>query len=377
MASCRPAHHLAAPSGSVPNAARSGAYRSAVCLHSAVQLAPTISQHCSAGPTLPPLAVTWLHRCRDMWCWTGPTPSSSGWKSTSIPSLVRAWPAGQRRLHARLGPRQHAVGRPCTGRPARTRELAPASAEPSACLKAAHTLDRRRTALPRPGLSRRELHLDGRGGALSSVQGLLPGNCSPVVACLLVGHARLAASTAIASWDWLQPCGSTVHMLCNCARSPLTLPLPAAPLCSPTTFSCVRRRSGPRPRGTPPAHGQPCSVDLSRAARACSCAVQLVVMLMLCPPGPSNRLAQPPTAIPPLDWAPARRPAAFPFFYIEPVAMKSIIDRFNPKKVPIDQFEKIGALGWGCGLLAAPGAARALPHVALLASRQFSPAAQR
>ncbi len=42
--------------------------------------------------------------------------------------------------------------------------------------------------------------------------------------------------------------------------------------------------------------------------------------------------------------------------------MKSIIDRFNPKKVPIDQFEKIGALGWGCGLLA---------------SRQFSPAAQR
>ncbi|KAL4424646.1 hypothetical protein ABPG77_002264 [Micractinium sp. CCAP 211/92] len=44
---------------------------------------------------------------------------------------------------------------------------------------------------------------------------------------------------------------------------------------------------------------------------------------------------------PPL-WATPERPAAFPFFYIEPVAMKSIIDRFNPKKVPIDQFEKIG-----------------------------------
>lgn len=44
---------------------------------------------------------------------------------------------------------------------------------------------------------------------------------------------------------------------------------------------------------------------------------------------------------PPL-WATPERPAAFPFFYIEPVQMKNIIDRFNPKKVPIDQFEKIG-----------------------------------
>ncbi|KAL4448637.1 hypothetical protein ABPG75_005856 [Micractinium tetrahymenae] len=44
---------------------------------------------------------------------------------------------------------------------------------------------------------------------------------------------------------------------------------------------------------------------------------------------------------PPL-WATPDRPAAFPFFYIEPVKMKHIIDRFNPKQVPIDQFEKIG-----------------------------------
>ena len=36
------------------------------------------------------------------------------------------------------------------------------------------------------------------------------------------------------------------------------------------------------------------------------------------------------------------RPAAFPFFYIEPLKMKSIIDRFNPKGVPIDQFDTIG-----------------------------------
>lgn len=42
--------------------------------------------------------------------------------------------------------------------------------------------------------------------------------------------------------------------------------------------------------------------------------------------------------------APCRRsPAAFPFFYIEPQKYKHLIDRFNPKGVPIDQFDAIGA----------------------------------
>lgn len=36
-------------------------------------------------------------------------------------------------------------------------------------------------------------------------------------------------------------------------------------------------------------------------------------------------------------------PAAFPFFYIEPPRFKNIIDRFNPKGVPITQFDTIGA----------------------------------
>ncbi len=232
MASCRPAHHLAAPSGSVPSAARSGAHRSAVCFQSAVQLAPTISQHCSAGPTLPPLAVTWLHRCRDMWCWTGPTPSSSGWKSTSIPSLVRAWPAGQRRLHARLGPRQHAVGRPCTGRPARTRELAPASAEPSACLKAAHTLDRRRTALPRPGLSRRELHLDGRGGRCHAVicAGPAAGQLQPC--CCL--PARRACTTGSQYRHCVLGLAATLRFNCAHVVQLRTLSFDIAPPCCPS-----------------------------------------------------------------------------------------------------------------------------------------------
>lgn len=44
---------------------------------------------------------------------------------------------------------------------------------------------------------------------------------------------------------------------------------------------------------------------------------------------------------PPL-WATPERPAAFPFFYIEPLQMKHIIDRFNPKAVPIAQFDPIG-----------------------------------
>ena len=37
------------------------------------------------------------------------------------------------------------------------------------------------------------------------------------------------------------------------------------------------------------------------------------------------------------------RPAAFPFFYIEPLQMKKIIDRFNPKGVAIEDFPPIGA----------------------------------
>ncbi|PRW44917.1 hypothetical protein C2E21_6489 [Chlorella sorokiniana] len=44
---------------------------------------------------------------------------------------------------------------------------------------------------------------------------------------------------------------------------------------------------------------------------------------------------------PPL-WATPERPAAFPFFYIEPKRFKHIIDRFNPKGVAIDQFDAIG-----------------------------------
>jgi hypothetical protein len=42
-------------------------------------------------------------------------------------------------------------------------------------------------------------------------------------------------------------------------------------------------------------------------------------------------------------------PAAFPFFYIEPPRFKNIIDRFNPKGVPITQFDAIGAKGTGGG----------------------------
>ncbi|KAI3426134.1 hypothetical protein D9Q98_008513 [Chlorella vulgaris] len=45
---------------------------------------------------------------------------------------------------------------------------------------------------------------------------------------------------------------------------------------------------------------------------------------------------------PPPLWATPERPAAFPFFYIEPARFKSIIDRFNPKDVPITQFDAIG-----------------------------------
>ncbi|PSC67539.1 manganese resistance 1 [Micractinium conductrix] len=44
---------------------------------------------------------------------------------------------------------------------------------------------------------------------------------------------------------------------------------------------------------------------------------------------------------PPL-WATPQRPAAFPFFYIEPLQMKKIIDRFNPKGVAIEDFPPIG-----------------------------------
>lgn len=52
-------------------------------------------------------------------------------------------------------------------------------------------------------------------------------------------------------------------------------------------------------------------------------------------------------------------PAAFPFFYIEPKRFKHIIDRFNPKAVPIDQFDAIGALG-GALLLGRSSRAAAL-----------------
>ncbi|EFN56305.1 hypothetical protein CHLNCDRAFT_22296, partial [Chlorella variabilis] len=45
---------------------------------------------------------------------------------------------------------------------------------------------------------------------------------------------------------------------------------------------------------------------------------------------------------PPPLWATPERPAAFPFFYIEPVRFKNIIDRFNPKGVPITEFDTIG-----------------------------------
>lgn len=45
---------------------------------------------------------------------------------------------------------------------------------------------------------------------------------------------------------------------------------------------------------------------------------------------------------PPPLWATPERPAAFPFFYIEPPRFKGIIDRFNPNGVPIDQFDTIG-----------------------------------
>lgn len=38
---------------------------------------------------------------------------------------------------------------------------------------------------------------------------------------------------------------------------------------------------------------------------------------------------------PPPLWATPTRPAAFPFFYIEPVRFKSIVDRYNPKNVGV------------------------------------------
>ncbi|KAL6783874.1 hypothetical protein ACKKBG_A03835 [Auxenochlorella protothecoides x Auxenochlorella symbiontica] len=46
--------------------------------------------------------------------------------------------------------------------------------------------------------------------------------------------------------------------------------------------------------------------------------------------------------LPPPLWATPTRPAAFAFFYIEPTRFASIINKFNPKNVPIDQFEPIG-----------------------------------
>ncbi len=54
---------------------------------------------------------------------------------------------------------------------------------------------------------------------------------------------------------------------------------------------------------------------------------------------------------PPL-WATPTRPAAFPFFYIEPTnaKYKSIIARYNKKKVPPDALDPVGELGvWGRG----------------------------
>lgn len=57
--------------------------------------------------------------------------------------------------------------------------------------------------------------------------------------------------------------------------------------------------------------------------------------------------------LPPPLWATPTQPAAFPFFYITPKENEALINRFNPKQVPIDQFEPIGAqIGVGlAGLL--------------------------
>lgn len=56
----------------------------------------------------------------------------------------------------------------------------------------------------------------------------------------------------------------------------------------------------------------------------------------------------------------AHRPAAFAFFYIEPTRFAGIINKFNPKNVPIDQFEPIGELGAdGCSRFLSDPCARA------------------
>lgn len=163
---------------------------------------------------------------------------------------------------------------------------------------------------------------------------------------------------------------------------PAPPPPPATPCpspCSPTTSSCMRLRSGPhrsgashawqpRPGGSIAPACQPAR-DPRRQGLRCRPVPAFATMLLhtgsvarrVCVAA-QLRLVRPQTRQASCHpcCAPPCRPAAFPFFYIEPVQMQHIIDKFNPKKVPIDQFEKIGAFGLPCTGL--PSASHSTQH---------------
>ena len=260
------------------------------CPHSPCAPSPPACRRHPTAPHVPLPRCPALPRpamCRATWCWTAPTPSSSGWTNTWTKSRVGGW-GFCRDVTAMCGIAWH-----CLPSSRWLYCLPPSLPCPVAQVPA--------TPVPLhcTALRRRGLHLDG--GARPH----LPAPTAPL------GHAREVRKRC----TWL-------------LERPIS--------------RCPRQPSHPAPALSPLPHP---------------------ALALACPQSkpPTDPLTRPPTQPPRCPALPAAcRPAAFPFFYIEPRKMKRIIDRFNPKQVPIEQFDTIGGRWWAPAGPAGP----AMPPVA-------------